>query len=158
MRFPEFILALSFCFFFFACGEEEENNMYGKEVFFEVDARSGGPDNNLNSAGHYKTFEQPRKAKDRGLGLGGLLVVCSGEILEGSSFYYLYAYDLACPHERVAHVKIKPQTNMRAKCPECESEYDLFSGRVLSGKSQNNLVRYQARPESQTPGVFIITR
>lgn len=150
-----FFLLLSL---FVSCGEEEENNMYDREVYFEVDVRSGRADNSLNASGQFKTFEKPRLAKDLGVGLGGLLVVCSGEIISGSQFYYLYAYDLACPYERRADIKVIPHSDGRAKCPKCESEYDLFSGKVMLGKHENNLVRYQAIPKAQTPGVFIITR
>lgn len=152
------ILLLGWLPLFWACGEDEPYNQYDAIVYFEVDARSGRSDYKLSTPNVYATFEKPRLAKDRGVGYGGLLIFSSTELIEGTSFYYLYAYDLACPHEREPNVKVVPNSNNRAECPKCGSVYSLSGGTVISGKSQSPLVRYQAIPSNQTPGVFTITR
>lgn len=158
MRYLYSILLLVTIPFLSGCGDKEEEDIFNAIVYFEVDTRSGRPDHALNSPSNYKTFEKVRLAKDKGVGYGGLLVVCSLEPIEGTTFYHLYAYDLACPNERSANTKVVPQSNGRAKCPKCGSEYDMFSGVVVSGESKQNLQRYHARPNNQTPGVFTITR
>ena len=64
-------------------------------------------------------------------GFGGVLLTCSayGEPM---------AFDLACPVERSASVRVAVNTDkMVAECPECHSTYDVFTlpGHPLSGRA-----------------------
>lgn len=59
------------------------------------------------------------------------------------------AYDLSCPYEAKANVRIKVDTeHLDARCPVCGSTYDIFGGmgRPLSGPAARNgygLTRYR---------------
>ena len=62
-------------------------------------------------------------------GFGGILLVSD---VMGQP----HAYDLACPYERQRNVRVEIDTEkMLARCPDCESEYDVFSlnGAPVSG-------------------------
>lgn len=63
-------------------------------------------------------------------GYGGVMVVC------GYDDAY-YAYDMACPVEREAGVRIYVDENMYGRCKVCGSTYDLFwgSGAPKSGEA-----------------------
>lgn len=64
-------------------------------------------------------------------GFGGVLLV--GDVMGDAK-----AFDLACPYERQADIRvsINPETNY-AECPKCHSEYDVFenNGLPVSGPS-----------------------
>lgn len=152
------ILLLCIFFVFIGCEDDEITNIYGNEVFFQINATAGGPDHILNTYGQYKVFTENRLASDRGVGLGGLLVVCSHELIQGTTFYHLYAYDLACPVERSSKIRVEPDKDGHATCPKCGSVYSLFGGDVVSGKSTSKLQRYYAEPNRQTPGIFVVRR
>lgn len=54
-------------------------------------------------------------------GYGGVMVVCGYD-------HAYYAYDMACPVEREAGVRIYVDENMDGRCKVCGSTYDLFWG------------------------------
>ena len=90
-----------------------------------------GTDNSLNCSLSYKEYTMPRLATDR-LGYGGLLVTNGF----GENIVNLYAYDLACPNEAQANIKIKPdpEENGLAICPHCGAVYRIaFGGNPVSG-------------------------
>lgn len=64
-------------------------------------------------------------------GYGGVMLVC------GYDGQY-YAYDMSCPVEREANVRIYVDDNMDGRCKVCGSTYDLFwgSGAPKSGEAQ----------------------
>lgn len=71
-----------------------------------------------------------------------------GVILCGDIFGAPVAYDLACPVEMKADIRIQvdPETN-KAFCPRCKSVYDVFTnyGNPISGEAAENgwgLTRY----------------
>lgn len=74
-------------------------------------------------------------------GFGGILLVTDviGETL---------AFDLACPYECRANVRVEvPQGELYAQCPECGSTYDVFTnfGKPRSGPAADkgySLTRY----------------
>lgn len=72
-------------------------------------------------------------------GFGGILLVCSvlGEP---------QAYDLACPVEVSAKVRVAINDDNLAECPKCRSTYDVFSlaGHPVSGPAAND--GYGLRP------------
>ena len=159
MRFLFSIISFFSIVTLIGCENNEVESLFNAPVYFEIDVRSGRADYKLAVPNQYIIFDKTRLAKDRGVGLGGLLVVSSGEPLIGTSFYHLFAYDLACPHERDPKVKIVPNSKGKAKCPKCGSIYDIFNGGfVQSGISKNNLERYYAYPSNQTSGVFTISQ
>lgn len=87
-------------------------------------------------------------------GYGGVLLI------EGMDPFTLetltpLAYDLSCPVERsrTIRVRIYPDKQYLAICPECESTYDVTmgggaptSGPALTGEHKYGLRRYYCRP------------
>lgn len=78
-------------------------------------------------------------------GFGGILLV-------GDVMGIPQAYDLACPVERQQNVRlfINEEEKFVAECPECGSQYDVFSlmGHPVSGEAANKgfaLRRYNVR-------------
>lgn len=100
----------------------------------------------VNGALQYRYFI-PSERKPSGFnytagshaGFGGVLLVCSvlGEPR---------AYDLSCPVERSAKVRVAVNGDNLAECPQCHSEYDVFSlaGHPVSGPAAND--GYALRP------------
>ncbi|MDE6277899.1 MAG: hypothetical protein K2M06_07310 [Muribaculaceae bacterium] len=86
----------------------------------------------------------PYTALDR-TGFGGLLLA---EDVNGT----VVVYDLACPVECKANVRVKVDPeSLTAECPQCHSTYDVFSlfGHPLSGPAAEKgygLRRYHALP------------
>jgi hypothetical protein len=75
----------------------------------------------LGTIGNYLYITSPVLAEDR-TGFGGLLVIHT------LSDEYC-AFDLACPHEANADVRIGvPSSMCICKCDSCGEEYDLSSG------------------------------
>lgn len=140
-----------------SCGEEELKYIYHSQVHFTVDTRN--QDNVLNAPMQAKSFTTPRLSSDR-MGFGGILVICSASHITGT-VYNLFAYDLACPYEQNPQIKVIPDKNGKAKCPKCESVYDIFNGigNPVSGPSKTNLEVYRnIRHNNSSPGVFVIDR
>lgn len=95
-------------------------------------------------------------------GFGGILLIMgmdpfhSGEVLP-------LAYDLACPVECQANIRVEIDVdNYEAICPVCGSHYDVTmgagaptAGPALTGSVKYGLQRYQAYPKN---GGYIIAR
>lgn len=100
-----------------------------------------------NSVNQYLLFTKPELAVDR-IGFGGVMV-CTGVMMDdyGNSIYY--AYDLACPNEAVANIRVAPLTDKlgEVKCPECGTVYNAGYGfgEPLSGPSKHPLKRYKTQ-------------
>lgn len=98
-----------------------------------------------NSVNQYLMFTKPVTVTDR-IGYGGLLV-CTGVMMDdyGNSLYF--AYDLACPHEADASIRIAPLPDRlgEVKCPECGTVYNAGYGfgEPLSGPSKHPLKKYK---------------
>lgn len=81
-------------------------------------------------------------------GFGGILLVSD---IHGVPV----AYDLACPVERKATIRVNVDSeNNVAECPECHSTYDIYSnlGHPLSGEASRKgygLTRYYVGPGLQ---------
>ena len=92
-------------------------------------------------------------------GFGGLLLTCDpdGEYL---------VYDLACPVEANANVRIEIDSDNPlagvARCPKCGSTYNLYGyGAPMAGealKLNYGLQKYHIRIGSPTPPYAVITR
>jgi hypothetical protein len=98
-----------------------------------------------DSSGQFLIFTKPIKATDR-IGFGGLLV-CTSVMRDdfGNSIYY--AYDLACPHEVDASIRVEPLPDGFGEviCPHCETVYNAGYGfgEPRSGPSKHPLKRYK---------------
>lgn len=86
-------------------------------------------------------------------GYGGVLLV--GDVLGNP-----HAYDLSCPVECKTTVRVRINEDFKAECPQCHSQYDVFSlnGNPVSGPAAQNgwgLRRYSVMP--RTSGAWEIT-
>lgn len=108
-------------------------------VSLQVD--TDGFDHDLRGALSTKTITSPRTPQDR-LGIGGILLVRDGK---GDN---LFAYDLCCPHEKKAHIRVEPTDDGKAICPHCGSVFvTMFgTGYVESGSATAPLQRYTVTP------------
>lgn len=94
-------------------------------------------------------------------GFGGVLLIEGLDPFNNLGAYPL-AYDLACPVERKADIRVKIDTeNYVAFCPECGSIYDVtmaagapISGEAATGKYKYSLRMYRVVP-SGNGGYFI---
>jgi len=91
-----------------------------------------------NSYNKSLTFEKPIFETDR-IGYGGILVYT------GFDGQY-YAFDMSCPYEHKAKIKVHPNDVGQAICDSCKSVYDIGYGigNPSSGKSKEVLRRYKA--------------
>ncbi len=121
-----------------ACAKTEQNYFPTYPVYLELDLSY--EDKDLKSLMSYKKFiygqTSSLSAVER-TGLGGVLV------------YYAYdgyhAYDLACPYEVKASVRVDVDDNhIKAICPNCGSEFGIYenAGAVLKGPATQGLKRY----------------
>ena len=119
-----------------SCDEHITSTIPNAPVSLNLDL--AGMDNSLNGSLSYKEFTTPRVATDR-LGYGGLLVING----LGEYRLNLLAYDLACPNEAQANIKIKPDdTGLTAKCPQCGAVYQIATGGAPKEGSKFWLRRY----------------
>lgn len=84
------------------------------------------------SAKEAKSLQTYRKNPLAGefYGVGGVLIINKGS---SATSHDLGAYDLACPNEGQKNTRIIPDNDNRAKCPKCGSEFELFTGKTISG-------------------------
>ena len=92
----------------------------------------------------YALFEQPRLAGEY-VGYAGLLIFRDHEGV-------LFAFDLCCPYEKNRDIKVQPNTLGEAKCPACQTVYDIMhqgQGFVKSGPGKLHLQRYSVLKSSE---------
>lgn len=97
-------------------------------------------------------------------GFGGVLLIGGMDPFTGDTNMPL-AYDLACPVECKANVRVKiDSSTFEAICPECGSKYDVtmrggapISGPAADGNHRYALRRYNCLP-SQYGGYIIVNR
>lgn len=71
-------------------------------------------------------------------GYGGVMLVCD-------PVNTVHAYDLACPVERSAKVRVEfDNEDLVIRCKSCGSTYDVSTGVPLSGRAKEN--RYYLQP------------
>lgn len=84
-------------------------------------------------------------------GFGGVLLIGGMDPFTTQTNIPL-AYDLSCPVERKANIRVEVDTdNFEAKCPDCGSVYDvtMAGGSPVSGpalRDKYSLTRYQCIP------------
>lgn len=109
-----------------------------------------------NSSGEYLIFNKPVLAADR-IGYGGVLV-CSGVLKDDFGNTLYYAYDLACPHEAEADIRVAPLTDRlgEVKCAGCGTVYNVGYGfgEPVSGPSKHPLKRYKTYLQGDYLQVF----
>ncbi len=96
-------------------------------------------------------------------GFGGVLLINGMDPLAVQTDVPL-AYDLACPVERQAEIRVRVDAStFEAICPKCGSHYDVtmqggapLSGPAAAGKHKYGLTRYTCY-QTQTGG-YVITR
>lgn len=110
-------------------------------VSLEIDLRLAPYNTTLkNNYNSYVLFEKPRMGKeltDR-IGYGGVIVYTN---FEGE----YCAFDLACPHEALSSVKVKPNGLGQLVCDSCSSVYDISFGvgHPVEGPSKKGLKQYK---------------
>lgn len=122
----------------FSCTKTEHDYFPNYTVYLELDLSY--EDKDLKTPMAYKNYIY---GKTSGLsavertGLGGVMVYY------GYNGYY--AYDLACPYEIKASIRVEVDENhIKAVCPECGSEFGIYenAGAVLKGPATQGLKRY----------------
>lgn len=89
----------------------------------------------LTNASVVKVYDFPNWASEKH-GFGGVMVINNN----GS----LVAYDLCCPNEDNASIRVLPNNDFKAKCPKCKSEFALLSGGApVSGPVREKLQQYR---------------
>lgn len=159
MRHLKYILLISILLFSFpSCGEEEERDVIPVyPVNFRINLNS--TDAVLKSPGSYKEYikgSYPILAT-QSLGYGGLIIVNSW-LDTGGGGVNLFVFDLSCPNEGTANIRVKGADDGTAKCEKCGKVYDLMAnGREKAESSGLHLQRYRVRTTA-TPDIFDITR
>jgi len=123
MMYRRFAVLLFAACFLLACDRLPTSPVPSAPVYFEINLNY--EDSDLVPALAAKSFTKPRKATDRGLGFGGILVV-HGYNSNGVLDYL--AYDLACPYEVDRNVIVVPDSEGKARCPKCGSVYITMWG------------------------------
>lgn len=103
----------------------------------------------------FLVFEKPRYDNEY-LGYGGILVVCG---FGSDRPYEYYAYDLACPHEADAKIKVTPNGEGQAICNTCGSVYDIVNGfgnPIGDSPAKEPLKRYKTYLDSKPFGEYLI--
>lgn len=156
MKLIKYILIVScVSFLFLGCGKEEEKDVIPVyPVNFKINLN--GVDAILKTPGNYKEYVKgsyPVLAGEA-LGFGGLIVVNS---IYATNVPDLFAFDLSCPHESVANVRVKGSGDGTATCEKCGRTYDLMAnGRVKGESSGLHLQRYRVISTSETDVFYII--
>jgi nitrite reductase/ring-hydroxylating ferredoxin subunit len=105
-----------------------------------------GPDYLLRTPLSFITLseKEQRLPTDR-LGYAGLLVVSD------ATANAIYAYDLCCPYEDSKVIKVVPENNGSATCPQCKSVFVTMYGQgsVVSGPASESLQKYTVIPLQQ---------
>jgi len=165
------LLFTVFALIFAGCGKEEPKyTIPASPVNFTIN--TSFRDNNLNNIGNFNAY---LKTKDKAnydklvenvkgivvlsgerdansyIGYSGLLVVNTGSTLTPTPYA---VFDLCCPYEGMADVRVVPTNNGTAKCPQCNSVYDIIFGTGIpeSGpavEKKTTLQSYYIAPVSQ---------
>ncbi len=122
----------------------------GGPVSFQLALGIAGEDKALNNPSSYLIFTEARNKNER-VGKSGLLVINIG--LDEYGQPMLRAFDLCCPYENRANIKIKVNNkDLKAVCSECKSEFDILNGigNRVSGPAGRGLFFYRIRSEGDS--------
>lgn len=133
-------ISLLILFCALSCSKTEHSYFPIWKVSLELDLTF--EDKELNGIGNYKTYirgKTPGIGAMEYTGLGGILVRCNG-------INEYRAYDLACPYEKNATVRIEvDELGISAICPKCGSTFNLVDGPgiLIQGPADRGLKQYQ---------------
>lgn len=133
-------ISLLILFCALSCTQTEHSYFPSYPVYLELDLTF--EDKDLNGVMAYKEYILGKTSglfgsRDR-TGLGGVLVYHS---VDG-----YHAYDLACPNETQASVRVEMDDDaIYAICPKCGSKYNVFEGygSLVEGPATSGLKQYQ---------------
>lgn len=133
-------ISLLILFCALSCTQTEHSYFPSYPVYLELDLTF--EDKDLNGVMAYKEYILGKTSglfgsRDR-TGLGGVLVYHS---VDG-----YHAYDLACPNETQASVRVEMDDDaIYAVCPKCGSKYNVFEGygSLVEGPATRGLKQYQ---------------
>ncbi|MDO5571529.1 MAG: hypothetical protein Q4F97_08740 [Bacteroidales bacterium] len=102
----------------FACDDTSESVIPSYRVYLELNLNIY---TSLKTQGGYELITK-RPNESSYIGYGGVLVVCT---YDGN----YYAYDLACPYDKNPGIKLNINSEMKAVCNKCGSEFNgIFWG------------------------------
>lgn len=147
------LLSVLLLIFLSSCQDDEVNDFYNKPVNLKVDITM--QDNDLSAPMSAKSITSPRLDWEF-VGYGGLLLYRGSVPVDGfPGIPSLYAFDLACPVEKIFNQKIHYIGDGKAKCDKCETIYDLSLGvgNAIGKPSNPRLVVY---PAYYMPGDHVV--
>ena len=147
------MLALLFTGLAFSCEDEIYSNIPLAPV--DLKLHLNGEDSSLNGSLSYKLFipnKDERNGTDK-LGYGGILVINGFD----NGILNLKAYDLSCPVHADRGIRISPDMNGSATCPQCGAKYNTASsGAPISG-SKYRLKRYNVFLSEGISGTYRVS-
>jgi len=154
IRTLSYIAAVVLCLAFSSCHHVDNHRLPVGYVNLTFATQGVWEIYGVSGAGLYKTYiREERIPADfpytalSSTGVGGILL-CTTYLGEP------VAYDLACPVECSAKVRVYINEDNEAECPKCHSRYDVFEqlGRPVSGRAAENgwgMQVYRVGPGSQ---------
>lgn len=163
MKKIRYIIAIVLLSILSNCGNEEPKySIPASPVNFTINTNY--LDDNLNTAGNFNAYLRLKdkanyeklvttvkglevlsgdRAGSPYIGYSGLLIINTGAALNSTSFA---VFDLCCPNEGQEGIRIIPTNDGTAKCPQCNSTYDIIfgTGRPISGPALDKKVSLQS--------------
>lgn len=130
-------VVLTLCCMLLACDGGNRTPIPDMPVLLDINLIADAPE--LQPILGYKTYTQPRKATER-LGYGGILVYHTVNV---ESQPYV-AFDLACPHEAQATIRLRVLNDGTCRCDSCSSVFMLSDGTgfAISKPAHHRLKKY----------------
>lgn len=129
------------CILLSSCADDGNISIFNAPVSLRVNIDHNY--NDLRDPGNTISLTRGRNGEYL-MGYGGLLLVRAYTYVPNREPNYdLYAYDLACPKEKLPEVKIKDIGQGRAKCEQCGAIFNVQNG---SGNSETPEI-YKGRLE-----------
>lgn len=154
IKLQTFIGSLLLFLFISGCEDNYISSIPNYPVSLELNLTASYPTFKDNPY-QYLVFEKPRYDYEY-LGYGGILVVCG---FGSNNPYEYYAYDLACPHEAQANIKVTPNNNGQAVCSTCGSVFDIVNGfgnPIDDSPAKEPLKRYKTYLDLKPFGEYLI--
>lgn len=132
-------ISLLILFCALSCSKTEHSYFPSYPVYLELDLTF--EDKDLNGVMAYKEYILGKTS-----GLGATERTGLGGILVYHSVNGYHAYDLACPNETQASVRVEMDDDaIYAVCPKCGSKYNVYeaSGNRVEGPATRGLKQYQ---------------
>lgn len=149
----QFVSACILFWLFTGCKDNYISSIPNYPVYLELNLTASYPTFKDNPY-QYLTFTKARFDYEA-VGFGGILVFCG--LGNQSSHFEYFAFDMACPHEAQADVKVKPNDQGQATCEKCGTVYDISFGigNPIKGPSKEALKPYKTSLKSKPFGDFL---